>query len=550
MPILREYVADASVDLVYLDPPFNSNRTYNVLFKPESGAEAEAQIAAFEDTWHWNRAAERTYREIIQNAPPHVSQLIDALHGFIGPSQMMAYLVMMAARLVELHRVLKPTGSLYLHCDPTASHYLKIVLDTIFGVQNFRNEITWKRSDAHNDAKKQYGMISDRILVYSRTKDALFTRQFGGFQERTLRDWYQYLEFPDGTIRRMNKEERESQKIPIGARRFNTSDLRSPNPRPNLMYEYKGYKPHRNGWAVSIEKMKELDQKGLLIFPSSQDGRIMRKRYLDEQSGAVVGDVWTDISQIRGADAELLGYPTQKPLALLERIISASSNPGDVVLDPFCGCGTTIAAAQKLGRRWIGIDITHLSIALQKYRLTQMFPDAAFRVIGEPTTESGARQLAHDDRYQFQWWALSLVRARPYGGEAGGKTGKKGADRGIDGLITFIDDHTNKAKRVIVQVKSGKVGSPAVRDLAGTLQREGAAIGVFLSLEPPTREMITEAAGAGDYDSPGWGTSHPRLQLLTVGDLLAGRARVDMPPSEMTFKAAGRVKEELSLIHI
>ena len=353
----------------------------------------------------------------------------------------------------------------------------------------------------------------------------------------------------------MNKEERESQKIPIGARRFNTSDLRSPNPRPNLMYEYKGYKPHRNGWAVSIEKMKELDQKGLLIFPSSQDGRIMRKRYLDEQSGAVVGDVWTDISQIRGADAELLGYPTQKPLALLERIISASSNPGDVVLDPFCGCGTTIAAAQKLGRRWIGIDITHLSIALQKYRLTQMFPDAAFRVIGEPTTESGARQLAHDDRYQFQWWALSLVRARPYGGEAGGKTGKKGADRGIDGLITFIDDHTNKAKRVIVQVKSGKVGSPAVRDLAGTLQREGAAIGVFLSLEPPTREMITEAAGAGDYDSPGWGTSHPRLQLLTVGDLLAGRARVDMPPSEMTFKAAGRVKEEgagqrLSLIHI
>lgn len=246
---------------------------------------------------------------------------------------------------------------------------------------------------------------------------------------------------------------------------------------------------------------------------------------------------------LQGASAERLGYPTQKPLALLERIISASSNPGDVVLDPFCGCGTTIAAAQKLGRRWIGIDITHLSIALQKYRLRQMFPDAEFAVIGEPTTEQGARQLAQDDRYQFQWWALSLVRARPYGGEAGGKRGKKGADRGIDGLITFIDDNTNKAKRVIVQVKSGRVGSPAVRDLVGTVKREGAAIGVFLTLERPTRDMETEAAAAGFYESPGWGTAHPRIQLLTVGDLLDGRARVDMPPTEMTFRAARRVKD-------
>ena len=223
--------------------------------------------------------------------------------------------------------------------------------------------------------------------------------------------------------------------------------------------------------------------------------------------------------------------------------MSASSNPGDVVLDPFCGCGTTIAAAQKLGRRWIGIDITHLSIALQKYRLREMFPDAAFQVIGEPTTEADARQLARDDRYQFQWWALSLVRARPYGGDSGGKTGKKGADRGIDGLITFIDDAAGRAKRVVVQVKSGKVGSPAVRDLVGTVKREEAAIGLLLTLEPPTKEMVTEAAAAGFYASPGWGTTHPRIQLLTWGDLLAGRARVDMPPSEMTFKTAGRAKD-------
>ena len=259
--------------------------------------------------------------------------------------------------------------------------------------------------------------------------------------------------------------------------------------------------------------------------------------------GTLVGNVWTDINPINSQAAERLGYPTQKPLALLERIVAASSNPGDVVLDPFCGCGTTIAAAQKLGRRWIGIDVTHLSIALQKYRLKEMFPDAEFAVIGEPTTEQGARQLARDDRFQFQWWALSLIRARPYGGD-GGKKGKKGADRGIDGLITFIDDATNKAKRIIVQVKSGKVSSRDIRDLVGTVEREGAALGVFLSLEPPTAEMTREALAAGFYESPGWGTTHPRLQILTVGELLAGSARVDMPPAERTFKAAGRVKEE------
>lgn len=314
--------------------------------------------------------------------------------------------------------------------------------------------------------------------------------------------------------------------------------------KPNGWYIWKGFHPPTRGWRYSPETMQKLDQQGKLLYPSKPNGRIMLKRYLDEQKGVMVGDTWDDIQQIRAMSAEQLGYPTQKPLALLERIISAGSNEGDVVLDPFCGCGTTIAAAQKLGRRWIGIDVTHLSIALQKYRLTQMFPDAAFAVIGEPTTEQGARQLARDDRFQFQWWALSLIRARPYGGDAGSKKGKKGADRGIDGLITFIDEAGGKAKRVIVQVKSGKVKSGDIRDLVGTVEREGAALGVFLSLEPPTAEMTREAVAAGFYQSPGWGTTHPRLQILTVGDLLAGRARVDMPPTERTFKAAGRVKDD------
>ena len=290
--------------------------------------------------------------------------------------------------------------------------------------------------------------------------------------------------------------------------------------------------------------MEELDRQGRLYFPPNPNGRICLKYYLDELKGMIVTNLWDDIPSLSGAHAERLGYPTQKPVALLERIISASSNPGDVVLDPFCGCGTTVAAAEKLGRRWIGIDITHLSIALQKYRLKQMFPDTTFRVIGEPTSLQGARQLAQEDRFQFQWWALSLIRARPYGGDSSSKQGKKGADKGIDGIINFIDDTTGKVKRVIVQVKSGKVSRPAISELVGTLGREEAAIGIFLTLEEPTREMRTEAVTAGYYHSPGWNRDYPRLQILTVKDLLSGSARVEMPPAEFTFKQAQRVKEE------
>ncbi len=242
---------------------------------------------------------------------------------------------------------------------------------------------------------------------------------------------------------------------------------------------------------------------------------------------------------------ERLGYPTQKPLALLERVIEASSNPGDWVLDPFCGCGTTIAAAQKLNRQWIGIDITHLAIALQKYRLEQMFPAITFHIVGEPEDLGAAHQLAHDDRYQFQWWAISLVRARPLGGEAGSKEGKKGSDKGIDGLITFMDEAGGKSKRVLVQVKSGKVSSRDIRDLVGTVQREQAAIGVFITLDEPTRDMLTEATAAGFYRSPGWQRDYPRIQILTIAELLRG-SEIKMPPAEWgTFKQAQRVEQSL-----
>lgn len=522
LDILREYIADASVDLVYLDPPFNSSRNYNVLFKDEKGVESESQITAFEDTWHWGPEAEATYNALVTEAPERVSEVIGGLRTIAGnTSPMMAYLVMMAARLVELHRVLKPTGSLYLHCDPTASHYLKVILDAIFGPLNYRNEIVWKRTSSHNDARRKWADVSDTILFYSKTDAYTYGVQYVPYSEEYLRDFYRHT---DGT-----------------GRRYRLSDLRSPNPRPNLMYEYKGYKPHPNGWAVSPERMAMLDEQGRLQFPKTLDGRIQQRRYLDEMPGMPVSNVWDDIRPVQAQAAERLGYPTQKPLALLERIVAASSNPGDVVLDPFCGCGTAIAAAHKLGRKWIGIDITHLSIALQKYRMEDLFPGITFKVIGEPEDIGAARQLAQDDRYQFQWWALSLIRARPLGGEAGSKQGKKGSDRGIDGVITFIDDATGKGKRVLVQVKSGHVKSGDVRDLRGTVEREGAAIGVFITLELPSRDMTTEAASAGFYRSPGWGRDYPKIQILTIGELLKG-AEVKMPPAHGTFKQAPRVE--------
>ncbi len=525
LDILRnlQYFPDESVDLIYLDSPFNSARSYNVLFKDESGRHADAQIKAFEDTWHWGETAEATLRQLSTDAPAAVMKLMPALRAIIGANQMMAYLVMMTARLVELHRVLKPTGSLYLHCDPTASHYLKIVLDTIFGVQNFRNEIVWKRTSSHNDSKK-WSNVHDTVLYYVKTKNYTWNAVYTDHDPDYVDSFYRH------------KDERGIYRLDHIIRSASMGE------RPNLSYEYKGYKPNY-GWRVVREKLESLDSDSRLEW--SKTGRPYLKRYLHEQKGNLINSVITDIHPVAAQAKERLNYPTQKPVALLERIIQASSNPGDVVLDPFCGCGTAIAAAQKLDRRWIGIDITHLSIALQKYRLKDSFGLEAGRddaVIGEPKDVGSARALAADDRYQFQWWALSLVRARPLGGSAGDRKGKKGADKGIDGVINFIDGVKRDVKTALVQVKSGKVKSGDIRDLIGVLDREKAAVGVFITLEEPTREMVEEAVKAGVYRSEVWGQEYPRVQILTVEALLKG-ADVKMPPQYATFKQAEKVKQ-------
>lgn len=521
LAVLRERVADESVDLVYLDPPFNSNASYNVLFREKTGEESPAQIRAFTDTWEWTQETELTFeQDIIRNpsVPSAVKDMISAFRQFIGRNDMMAYLVMMAPRLVELRRVLKSTGSIYLHCDPTAGHYLKILMDTVFNARNYRNEITWKRTSSHNDVTRNYGALSDLIFFYSKSDDYVFHIQHQLYSQEHIERSYRHFD-EDG-------------------RRYALTDLRSPHPRPNLTYDYKGYKPHPNGWTVSLERMRQLDAEGRLYFPENKNGRIRLKRYLDEMPGVPLGNVWDDISPVPSRARERLTYQTQKPEALVERVIASSSNEGDVVLDPFCGCGTAVAAAHKLGRQWLGIDITHLAVALMKNRLQTAFGLEAgrdYEVIGEPQDEGSARALWEQDPYQFQFWAVSLLEAQPQSEQ------RRGADRGVDGMLYFIDGPRRTPHKAVIQVKGGRVSSPQVRDLVGVVEREQADLGLFISLEPPTRDMRQEAASAGFFHSDLWAREFPKIQLRTVGEMLSGNG-FELPPRPADYQPAQRVR--------
>jgi DNA modification methylase len=538
LDILREHIAGESVDLIYLDPPFNSKRDYNLLFKTPKGHESDAQITAFEDSWHWGEQAEREYAEILHQSNTEVAQLMPALRSFLGENDMMAYLVMMANRLLELHRVLKPTGSLYLHCDPTASHYLKIVLDGVFGKERFRNEIAWRRSSSHNDSRK-YGANHDVLLFYTKGARWAWNASFTAYSEKYIRENYRYLD-PDGRL-------------------FRVSDMTANKPGGDVSYEWttpsgEVVRPYKGRyWAYSRANMKDMDARGLIYYRTT--GMPMLKHYLDEMPGVPLQTFWDDLDPIISGSPERLGYPTQKPLTLLERIIGTSSNTGDVVLDPFCGCGTAVHAAQKLGRRWIGIDITHLAISLIEKRLKDAFrylnhspsDDAsesiktvpeymrAYEVIGTPKDLDGARNLAQRDKYQFQWWACSLVNAQPYQGK------RKGADGGIDGLIFFQDDK-GAAKKIVVSVKAGEnVNVAMVRDLAHVVAREKAEMGLFVTLAEPSKPMMTEAVKEGFWTSSYTNAEFPRIQILTVAGLLDGSEQPRYPDPARgghTFKKA------------
>jgi adenine specific DNA methylase Mod len=516
--VLRESIKDETIDLVYLDPPFNSNANYNLLFKSPKGQSSNAQIEAFGDTWHWGEQAEREFNEILQFGNTEVAEVIQALRKFLGENDMMAYLTMMANRLLELHRVLKSTGSLYLHCDPTASHYLKIVLDGVFGKGNFINEIIWKRTTTKNDysqGAKNWPRIHDVIFYFAKDEKnlATFNQQFSAYSE----------EYTDSKYANVD----------ANGRRYMLDNLTAPGAgsRGHPQFEFMGVTRY---WRYNKDKMLKLAEEGRIVQP--REGAVPRYvRYLDEMPGIAIGDDWHDISAINSQAQERLGYPTQKPLALLERIISASSNEGDIILDPFCGCGTAVHAAEKLKRQWIGIDITHLAITLIEKRLNDAFPAVKFEVHGTPKDTEGARNLALRDKYQFQWWACSLVNAQPWQGK------KKGADSGIDGVIYFQDDEKNIGK-IIVSVKGGdNVSVPMVRDLLHVVEREKAQMGIFITLADPTKPMMTEATKAGFYESPLIKKSFPKLQILTVQGLLEGKQQAlypDLGRGGLTFKKA------------
>jgi len=536
LEILRRYIEDESVDLVYLDPPFKSDQDYNILFAERNGSQAAAQIKAFEDTWHWDKVSAAAYQEIVETGPARVSQAMQAFRTFLGENDMMAYLAMMAPRLVELQRVLKPTGSIYLHCDPTASHYLKILMDAVFGPVNMLNEIIWKRTHAHGGAIR-FGPVHDEILYYSKTGDYKWNPQHVPYSPEYISNFFKFTD-PDG-------------------RRYRLTILTGSGVRKGSSGRpWRGIDPTSIGrhWAVPgyvrelipnlktdevQEALDRLDEIGRIVWPKKVGGTPAFKQYLDDMEGGGIQDVWTDIPPISSQAKERLGYPTQKPEALLERIIKASSNESDLVLDPFCGCGTAIVVAEHLKRRWIGIDITHLAVALMKHRLHDMFgSQVQYNVVGEPVSLPDAKALAENDPYQFQWWALGLVGARPI-------EEKKGADRGIDGRLYFHDEADSKkgrTKQIILSVKSGKVSVKDVRDLRGVVERENAQIGVLICMEKPTRDMRRESASAGFYKSH-WGT-HPKLQILTIEELLAGH-KIDYPDIagvNVTFRRAQKAK--------
>lgn len=510
-----------SVDLVYLDPPFKSNQDYNMLYTERDGSHSAAQQKAFSDTWKWDPKAAKSYRQIVE-AGGSVADMMDAFRRILASdgrtkqqsrAEMLAYLSMMAPRLVELHRVLKPEGAIYLHCDPTASHYLKLLLDAVFGPERFRNEIVWKRSHAHNGAKR-FAAVHDVILFFARGSAQTWNPTYEPLPQKTIDDWYNNV---DGS-----------------GRRFNRADLTAAGTRTGSSgATWRGIDVRRKGrhWAIpgfvrpviggidTLDALDALDRAGRLHWPKREGGMPMLKRYLNEARGAAAQDVIVDIAQLHNRASERVHYPTQKPTALLKRFIEASTNEGDTVLDPFCGCGSTIEAAEELRRRWVGIDITHLAIDVIEQRLAKRgLKEARDYVVDSryaPATLPDIEALARKNKHAFQGWALQQAGVEPF-------QLKPGPDRGIDARKMFFDPPgSNERREIIVSVKGGNLPATCVRDLIGTVQRERAQIGVLITLKPPTKHMLRDAAEAPAYRGAD-GRIYSGIQILTVKDLLEG----------------------------
>lgn len=509
LTIMRDMPPE-SVNLVYLDPPFNSNRDYNAIYKDETGRPLPDQIEAFSDLWTLDDVREQA----IQLVPIQMREvgLEDEVAEFwkIWASalrktqpRMLAYLSYMTERLLPLRGILKPNGSVYIHCDPTASHYIKVMMDTIFGHKNFRNEITWQRTESHNTAGR-YGNVADIILYYTKSDAATWNPQYEAYGEAQM-----------ARFRHVEKD----------GRPYKLENLTGPRPDSDSgKFEWRGAKPGpTRGWGYKLEQLEAWWEEGRIH--TKKDGTPRTdglKVYLEDTAGKPLQNIWTDISRIPNTSAERMGYATQKPVALLERIIKASSNEGDVVFDPFCGCATTLEAAQKLDRRWIGIDIAiHAVKRVARVRLEDRLglkENVDFKIEGVPHTLEGAQDLWRRDAYQFQKWAVEQID--------GFVTTRKTADGGIDGRLYFSLPAQTELESMLLEVKGGKnVGIDVVRDLRGTLERENAHMAGLIIMEELGPQKFAnfkrEMGTAGSFEV--LGVQYPRMQMLTISEIMEGK---------------------------
>ena len=510
LTIMRDNMNLGSVDLIYLDPPFNSNRAYNAIYKDATGRPLPDQIDAFCDMWTLDAQREDAIRFMpvllrqagIDDSAARLWQLwMNALRG--TQPRLLAYLSYMTERLVQMKPILKPTGSIYLHCDPTASHYIKIIMDAIFGHENFRNEITWQRTESHNTAER-YGNVADILLYYSKSDKPTWNPQYQPYGDAQM-----------GRFRHVD----------ASGRRYKLDDLTAPRPNSDSgKFEWRGTKPGATrGWGYKIEHLEAWWANGRI--QTKRDGTPRMdglKVYLDEAEGKPLQNVWVDVHRIPNTSSERLGYDTQKPLALLERIIRASTNEGDTVLDPFCGCATTLEAAHNLNRKWIGIDIAyhaikHVVMPRLQDRL-RLIEGTDFVVDGVPSTFEAAQDLWTRDKYHFQSWAISIVDGLP--------TNKRTADGGIDGRLHFASPNVTSEQSMALEVKGGRnVSIGDLRALRGVLEADEAWMAGLIILHPlgvvKKRNFQRFMAQAGQADV--FGMTFPRMQMLTVQEILDGK---------------------------
>jgi len=531
LDVLRKHVKDETVDLCYIDPPFNSKRNYNQIYN-NIGTEDLAQAQAFIDMWEWDEMAIKGYDEIISNPQarftPQTVDLIKGLRAVLKEGSLLAYLVSITLRVTEIQRVLKPTGSFYMHCDSTASHYLKLILDAIFCPPggDYKNEIIWKRTSGHSDSGR-FGRVHDSVFFYTKSDTYTWNQQYQPYTKEYVEQYYRYKD-KDG-------------------RMFMSDNLSAAGlSGGGYEYEWNGIK---RVWRCPPDTMQRLDDEGKIFYTGNGYPRL--KRYLDESKGLAMQDVWADIEAIRSWHKEKMGYPTQKPLGLLERIIKTSSNEGDIVLDAYCGCGTTVDAAEKLKRKWIGIDITYQSISLVLKRLEESYGSKILDTIildGVPKDINSAVELANkkDDklRKEFEKWAvLTYTNNRAVINQ------KKGADAGIDGIAYFKVGKKDNAK-IIFQVKSGGVKRADIATLRGDMEKNEATLGVLITLEEPTKPMLHDAKAAGQYKHEEMGKSYERISIVTIREMLEEGKRLEIPMSLEVLNAMQKAiqEEQLSLL--